>query len=66
MEIGRVDMEEQCMEQQMQRYGNHCYLLVSFPAVTWTTAHQICETLKVSLGGFFSSIFSTGDRLDAH
>lgn len=43
-----ADMEQQCMEQQMQRYGNHCYLVVSFPAVPWSTAHQICSTLKVN------------------
>ncbi|CAL8100723.1 unnamed protein product [Orchesella dallaii] len=49
------DMEEQCMEQQMQRYGNHCYLFVSFPAVTWTTAHQICETLKGNLASILSA-----------
>ncbi|KAK5642078.1 hypothetical protein RI129_008245 [Pyrocoelia pectoralis] len=47
----RVSMENvmQCSDDRLQMFNNSCYLFVSYPEVTWSTARQICMGIKAQL-----------------
>ncbi|KAJ8978845.1 hypothetical protein NQ317_004456, partial [Molorchus minor] len=40
---------KQCSDDRLHMFNNFCYLVVSFPEVTWNTSQQICSSLKASL-----------------
>ncbi|XP_031348289.1 uncharacterized protein LOC116174493 [Photinus pyralis] len=39
----------QCSDDRLQMFNNSCYLFVSYPEVTWSTAQQICMGIKGQL-----------------
>ncbi|CAH2011472.1 unnamed protein product [Acanthoscelides obtectus] len=53
----RVSMENvmQCSDDQFFLYNNSCYLIVSYPEVTWNTSEQICEATKANLASVLSA-----------
>lgn len=40
-----VGME--CADDRLEMFNGSCYLFVSYPEVTWQTAQQICQGMKV-------------------
>ncbi|KAF2903769.1 hypothetical protein ILUMI_02404 [Ignelater luminosus] len=52
----RVSMENvmQCSDDRLQMFNNSCYLFVSYPEVTWSTAQQICNGIKAQLTSVLS------------
>ncbi|XP_060519804.1 uncharacterized protein LOC132698003 isoform X2 [Cylas formicarius] len=53
----RVSMENamQCGDDRFHLFKTACYLVVSYPEVTWTTAQQICRGLKANLTSVLTS-----------
>ncbi|XP_071057498.1 uncharacterized protein [Onthophagus taurus] len=53
----RISMENalQCADDRFQIFNNSCYLFVSYPAVTWNTALQICHGIKAQLSSILTS-----------
>lgn len=39
----------QCGDERLQMFNDGCYLVVSYPEVTWPTAQQICRGIKALL-----------------
>jgi hypothetical protein len=37
----------ECADDRLQMFNSSCYLFVSYPEVTWQTAQQICQGMKV-------------------
>ncbi|XP_015833125.1 uncharacterized protein LOC103312261 isoform X4 [Tribolium castaneum] len=56
----RVSMESasQCSDDRLHMFNNSCYLFVSYPEVTWSTAQEICKGKK----GQLASILSTEEE----
>ncbi|XP_072375312.1 uncharacterized protein [Diabrotica undecimpunctata] len=52
----RVSMENafQCADDRFFMFNNSCYLIVSYPEVTWNTSQQICQGMKASLASVLS------------
>ncbi|XP_025834353.1 cubilin-like, partial [Agrilus planipennis] len=52
----RVSMRnvKQCHDDRLQVFYDSCYLVVSYPEVTWSTANQICEGIKAHLASVLS------------
>lgn len=44
----------QCSDDRLQMFNNSCYLFVSYPEVTWSTAQQICIGIKGQLTSLLS------------
>lgn len=38
-----------CDARQFQRFGDHCYLVASYPEVSWPTAERICSESQATL-----------------
>ncbi|KAK9876709.1 hypothetical protein WA026_014948 [Henosepilachna vigintioctopunctata] len=52
----RVSMENaaRCADDRHQIFNNSCYLFVSYPEVSWTTAQHICSGIKSNLASILS------------
>ncbi|XP_068905882.1 uncharacterized protein [Tenebrio molitor] len=52
----RVSMESaaQCSDDRLHMFNNSCYLFVSYPEVTWSTAQDICKGKKSKLASILS------------
>lgn len=44
----------QCSDDRLQMFNNSCYLIVSYPEVTWSTAQHICRGIKANLASVLS------------
>ncbi|XP_056636815.1 uncharacterized protein LOC130445275 [Diorhabda sublineata] len=53
----RISMENafQCADDRFSMFNNSCYLIVSYPEVTWNTSQQICQGMKANLASVLSS-----------
>ncbi|KAJ1529431.1 hypothetical protein ONE63_006210 [Megalurothrips usitatus] len=45
----------ECPDPRQYSFNSSCFLVVSFPQVTWQTARQVCEGLKTEMAEVFSS-----------
>lgn len=52
----RVSMESatECSDDRLQMFNHSCYLFVSYPEVTWSTAQQICRGIRAKLASIVS------------
>ncbi|CAH1100186.1 unnamed protein product [Psylliodes chrysocephalus] len=52
----RVSIENafQCADDRFFMFNNSCYLIVSYPEVTWNTSQQICQGMKSNLASVLS------------
>ncbi|KAG5899365.1 hypothetical protein JTB14_036854 [Gonioctena quinquepunctata] len=67
----RVSMENvmQCADDRFLMFNSTCYLIVSYPEVTWNTSKQICEGMKSKLVSVLSpeeGIFITSSIRRTH
>ncbi|KAK3922172.1 LOW QUALITY PROTEIN: Adhesive plaque matrix protein 2 [Frankliniella fusca] len=45
----------ECSDGRLHSFNSSCFLVVSFPQVTWQTARQVCHGLKAELAEVYSS-----------
>ncbi|XP_044766499.1 uncharacterized protein LOC123322609 isoform X2 [Coccinella septempunctata] len=45
----------QCADDRHHIFNNSCYLFVTYPEVTWSTAQHICEGIKANLASVLSA-----------
>ncbi|XP_045464827.1 uncharacterized protein LOC123674047 [Harmonia axyridis] len=53
----RVSMENvvQCADDRHHIFNNSCYLFVTYPEVTWSTAQHICQGIKANLASVLTA-----------
>ncbi|KAJ8957029.1 hypothetical protein NQ314_006619 [Rhamnusium bicolor] len=49
MKVRKKNLAMQCADDRLHMFNNFCYLIVSYPEVTWNTSQQICNGLKATL-----------------
>ncbi|XP_052132202.1 uncharacterized protein LOC113207672, partial [Frankliniella occidentalis] len=45
----------ECSDGRLHSFNSSCFLVVSFPQVTWQTARQVCQGLKAELAEVYST-----------